>query len=155
MAIEIERKFRVASDGWRDCVMSSRRLRQFYLSRDGLSSVRIRIEADARAWLTIKSAASGAARSEFEYPIPFVDARDMIPLAEGAVIDKVRHIVPFAGLDWEVDVFAGDNQGLVVAEVELSAADEAISQPPWLGAEVTDDRRYYNASLAVRPFTSW
>ena len=155
MAIEIERKFLVIGDGWRATAISSRRLRQFYLSRDGRSSVRVRIEADRRAWLTIKTAASGTSRSEFEYALPMQDAKDMVPFAEGAIIDKVRHIVPYAGFDWEVDVFAGDNAGLVVAEVELDSAEQAPDLPDWIGNEVTDDRRYYNASLVHRPFKDW
>jgi adenylate cyclase len=155
MAVEIERKFLVAGDGWRAGSVASRQLSQFYLSRDGRSSVRVRIEGEVGAWLTIKSAGGGMARAEFEYRIPVADAQAMRPLAQGAIVEKVRHIVPFAGHKWEVDVFAGDNEGLVVAEVELASADQAPALPEWLGAEVTADHRYYNASLAQRPFRSW
>lgn len=155
MAIEIERKFLLAGEGWRPGVRSSRRLRQFYLSREGPSSVRVRIEDEARAWLTIKTARSGRERDEYEYMIPLEDALGMMSLAEGSVIDKVRHIVPHAGHEWEIDVFVGENEGLVIAEVELAEADTRLELPPWVGAEVTEDRRYYNASLANRPFRRW
>lgn len=155
MALEIERKFLVAGDGWETAIQTSRRLVQFYLTRDGRSSVRIRIEDDQRAWLTIKSASSGLSRHEFEYVIPVEDANGMRPLAEGAVIDKVRHVVSHGGHDWEIDVFAGDNAGLVVAEVELASAGQYVAMPAWIGPEVTHDRRYYNASLVLRPFKSW
>lgn len=155
LAVEIERKFLVGNEGWRSGVASSRRLVQFYLSRNGPSSVRVRIDGGRRAQLTIKTAASGTSRAEFEYEIPLADAEDMIALAEGAVIAKMRHIVPYRGLTWEVDEFHGDNEGLVVAEVELEREDQIPELPPWLGREVTDDRRYYNASLALQPFNRW
>lgn len=155
MALEIERKFLVTGGGWKAAIKRSRHLVQFYLTRDGRSSVRIRIEDGNRALLTVKSATSGLSRHEFEYLIPVEDAAAMRHLAEGAVIDKVRHVVADGGHDWEVDVFAGDNLGLVVAEVELSAADQQVEMPPWIGTEVTHDRRYYNASLVLRPFTRW
>lgn len=155
MAVEIERKFLVAGNGWRAGVSRTQRLRQGYLSRGGRSSVRVRIVDEATAWLTIKSAVAGRARLELEYPVPIEDARLMLTLTEGSVIDKVRHDVTLGGQLWQVDVFAGDNAGLVVAEVELERADQLVALPDWLGAEVTDDRRYYNASLATHPFTGW
>ncbi len=155
MALEIERKFLVGGTGWEAAVSSRRRLVQFYLTRDAKSSVRVRIEDEARAWLTIKTATSGVSRSEFEYPIPLGDAAEMMALAEGAVIDKVRHIVAHGGFDWEVDVFAGDNAGLVIAEVELPSVEQSFELPGWIGPEVTHDRRYYNASLVQRPFKGW
>ncbi|MDX2156129.1 MAG: CYTH domain-containing protein [Hyphomicrobiaceae bacterium] len=155
MAREIERKFLVTSDSWRHAATSSRRLQQYYLTRDRRSSVRVRIDGETRAWLTIKSAESGLARDEFEYAIPVDDARAMVPLAEGAVIDKVRHIVPHAGYAWEIDVFAGDNAGLIIAEVELPAAGASPELPAWVGQEITADRRYYNASLAQQPYNTW
>lgn len=155
MALEIERKFLVAGTEWQTAVMRRRRLVQFYLNRDARSSVRVRIEDEAQAWLTIKGASSGISRSEFEYAIPLADAQKMMTLAEGAVIDKVRHIVTHGGLDWEIDVFAGDNAGLVIAEVELASADQQIEMPSWVGLEVSHDRAYYNASLVLRPFKSW
>jgi adenylate cyclase len=155
VAIEIERKFLVDTDAWRAGVIASRELCQFYLSLGGRTSVRVRIEGDRRAWLTVKSAAVGRARHEFEYVLPIEDARQMMALADGAVIEKVRYLVPHGGLTWEVDVFGGENKGLVVAEVELKRVDQPVELPPWVGPEVTADRRYYNASLAQRPLKSW
>jgi adenylate cyclase len=155
MALEIERKFLVVGEAWRSATVRTRPMRQFYLSRLGRASVRVRMEGDALAWLTIKTAASGTTRSEFEYAVPVADARTMEAFAEGSVIDKVRHVVPFAGLDWEIDVFAGDNAGLVIAEVELQSESHPLAMPPWAGEEVTHERRYYNASLVLAPFRTW
>jgi adenylate cyclase len=155
VAIEVERKFLVAGEGWRSNVAAVRRFRQFYLVGEGKANIRVRIEDDARAWLTIKSAAHGRIRDEFEYSIPLPDALEMSRMAEGWIIEKTRHIVPYEGHDWEVDVFSGDNLGLVIAEVELASANERFDLPCWAGDEVTDDRRYYNASLAHCPFRQW
>lgn len=151
MPLEIERKFLVVSDMWRPHATAKRFLVQFYLSTGTRSSVRVRLEGTDLAWLTIKAASHGRSRLELEYPIPVHDARQMMVLAEGAIIEKVRHLVPHEGLVWEVDVFSGDNEGLTIAEVELERADQPIHLPAWLGREVTDDRRYYNASLAHEP----
>ncbi len=155
MGVEIERKFLVIGTDWQAAVKARRRLVQFYLNRDARSSVRVRIEDGVRAWLTIKRASSGIGRDEFEYPIPLGDATAMLSFAEGAVIDKLRHVVAHGGLDWEIDVFAGDNAGLVIAEVELASADQAIELPGWVGSEVSRDRAYFNASLVLRPFKAW
>lgn len=155
VTVEIERKFLVASDAWKADVRSTHRLLQFYLSRGGRASVRVRIEDDAKAWLTIKSASAGMVRSELEYAIPIAHAHEMRALAEGGVIEKVRHEVGHAGHLWEIDVFAGENAGLVVAEVELEAPEARVDLPAWIGREVTDDPHYYNASLAVRPYLRW
>jgi adenylate cyclase len=125
VAIEVERKFLVAGEGWRSNVAAVRRFRQFYLVGEGKANIRVRIEDDARAWLTIKSAAHGRIRDEFEYSIPLPDALEMSRMAEGWIIEKTRHIVPYEGHDWEVDVFSGDNHGLVIAEVELASANES------------------------------
>lgn len=155
MPIEIERKFLVASDGWRAGVVRSCRLRQGYLSRGGRSTVRIRVVDGREAFITVKSANSGVSRMEFEYRVPVEDAEHLLALAQGSIIDKVRHDVPAGDLVWQVDVFAGDNAGLVVAEVELPRVDTPVALPAWLGAEVTADRRFYNSSLAERPFRDW
>jgi adenylate cyclase len=155
MAVEIERKFLVAGDGWRTLATGRRGLRQGYLSRGGQANVRVRIADGASARLTIKAAQGGAQRSEFEYEIPLEDAEELLRLAEGAIIEKVRHIVPIGGLVWEIDEFAGDNEGLVLAEVELSRADQEIEVPDWIGREVTAERAYYNASLVESPFRLW
>ncbi|MGD9500719.1 MAG: CYTH domain-containing protein [Halothiobacillus sp.] len=158
MALEIERKFLLKDDSWRAAVTSSRRLSQGYLTTltDGAkASVRVRIGGD-QAYLNIKSVRLGMSRDEFEYPIPIEDAGHMLAnLCSGAVIEKIRHHVHFAGLLWEIDEFLGANQGLVVAEVELNSEDQTFHKPDWVGEEVTEDPRYYNVSLVRHPFAQW
>lgn len=158
MALEIERKFLLKDDSWRAAVTSSRRLSQGYLTTltDGAkASVRVRIGGD-QAYLNIKSMRLGMSRDEFEYPIPIEDAGHMLAnLCSGAVIEKIRHHVHFAGLLWEIDEFLGANQGLVVAEVELNSEDQTFHKPDWVGEEVTEDPRYYNVSLVRHPFAQW
>lgn len=149
MAKEIERKFLVAGEGWRDGVTGSKSFRQGYLAETDKLVIRIRIVDEAEAVLTFKSAVQGTTRAEFEYPIPLDDARALIELHQGLVIEKRRHLVPFGGFTWEVDVFAGAHAGLVLAEIELPAEDTPFERPDWLGREVTGERRYYNASLAL------
>lgn len=154
MAIEIERKFLLASDDWRGAVEASQRLAQGYLGGDK-ASVRVRIGGE-QAWLNIKSRQRGVARQEFEYAVPAADAECMLAeLCLPGRIEKLRHHVRFAGMLWEIDEFLDDNAGLVVAEIELPAVDAAFARPPWLGREVTDDIRYYNNALAQRPFRQW
>jgi adenylate cyclase len=155
VAIEIERKFLVEGQEWLSGVSTSQGIRQFYLCHDKDASIRVRIADGRLAWLTIKSAAAGLGRLEFEYAVPIEDAIAMTPLAQGHIVDKVRHHVLLEGVCWEVDVFGGDNSGLVVAELELSSEDQAVVLPDWIGAEVTDDPRYQNASLAIRPYARW
>ena len=155
MPIEIERKFRVVGDGWKERVAKVRRIRQAYLTKNGRISIRVRIDGTESATLTIKTAEPGIERHEYEYPIPVGDAEELLDRREGAVISKVRHLVPVGDLTWEIDVFAGENAGLIVAEVELDRADRAIERPSWLGEEVTQDRRFYNADLAKHPYTRW
>lgn len=152
MAHEIERKFLVVDRG----IVTGRtgeRLVQGYLAI-GTTTVRVRI-AGAVAWLTVKGPAERSVRAEFEYPIPLVDANAMLVLCVVPPIEKVRYLIEHAGHIWEVDVFEGANAPLVVAEVELDAADEAVELPEWIGYEVTDDPRYLNARLAERPFSRW
>ena len=155
MQHEIERKFLVASDAWRAAADSGRRLRQAYLAESGRAAIRVRVVDGSSAVLTVKSAAAGASREEYEYPIPLADADALIELSSGGVLDKTRFRVPHAGRTWEVDVYSGDNEGLVVAEVEIEDAAAKVEPPPWVGREVTDDRRYYAASLAKRPYRLW
>lgn len=155
MPLEIERKFLVDGDGWRAGVTRARHLRQAYLTKNRRISIRVRIDGETHASLTIKSAGAGIERHEYEYVIPVADALDLLEQREGSVIVKTRHIVPFGGLEWEIDVFEGDNAGLIVAEVELADAGHRIVRPAWLGREITDDRRYYNADLSKHPFTRW
>jgi adenylate cyclase len=148
MATEIERKFLVAGDDWGAEVAHSVVIRQAYLSFTSTMAIRIRIIDDAKAFLTIKSAEPGIARSEFEYPVPLADAHGLIELRTGQVIEKRRHLVRIGGMQWEIDVFEGAHAGLVIAEIELPDKDATFERPPWLGKEVTGDARYYNVNLA-------
>lgn len=148
MAEEIERKFLVVSDGWKALAESSALLRQGYLSSNAKATVRVRTWDDKKAKLTLKGALQGMVRAEYEYEIPMADALQMLAMAEPHVLEKRRHLVPFGGLVWEVDVFEGRHEGLVIAEVELKHVDQAVALPDWVGAEVTHDDRYYNASLS-------
>lgn len=154
MPMEIERKFLVDTQCLGE-LPAGKRYRQGYLPAAGNTSVRARICDDA-AWLTIKGKTVGASRLEFEYPIPVADAEGILDsLCEGSIIDKTRHLVEHAGHTWEVDVFAGDNAGLVIAEVELESDDEAVEVPGWAIEEVTQDPRYYNANLVRKPYSNW
>lgn len=150
MAIEIERKFLVRDDTWQDGTPGVR-IAQGYLSMDPARSVRVRLAGD-QAWITVKGIAGNITRAEFEYPIPAEDARELLEMCLPSLIDKTRYRILFSGNRWEVDVFHGANEGLVIAELEL--ADEAANPllPPWVGLEVSADKRYYNSSLAVKPF---
>ncbi|MGH6782540.1 MAG: CYTH domain-containing protein [Sphingomonadaceae bacterium] len=150
MAIEIERKFLVVNDGWRAGTIASKAIRQGYLARGHPASVRIRVTDGVAAMLTIKSALAGGGRQEFEYPVSLADADALLALAEGDLIEKRRHIVPDSqgGLNWEVDVFGGRLSGLVLAEIELDRIDRPLVLPGWIGREVTEDPRYYNAQLS-------
>jgi len=155
MGQEIERKFLVRGSGWREAASPPSRLCQGYLALNGLVSVRVRIAEDEGAWLTIKTAAPGLVRQEYEYAIPPADAQSLLALCGGSLVVKLRHRVPGDGGTWEIDVFEGDNAGLVVAEIELPAPDAAFARPDWLGEEVTGDARYANQSLAFRPWRDW
>lgn len=154
MGIEIERKFLVRDDGWRQQAGDATRFSQGYLSRDPARTVRVRI-AGEQAFLTIKGATTGATRAEFEYALPVPDAQQLLALADGPVVEKIRHLCVVDGLTWEVDEFLGANAGLVVAEIELQSEDQAFTRPAWAGDEVTGDARYVNANLAIRPYTAW
>jgi adenylate cyclase len=155
VGIEIERKFLVVNDGWREAVVGSTRYRQGYLSRSATASVRVRTDG-ARARLNIKSTADGIHRSEYEYPIPLADAEEMLDrLALPPLIVKTRHLVDYGGRRWEVDVFEAENAGLVLAEIEIESADADVALPPWVGAEVSSDPRYYNTSLSTHPYSEW
>ena len=153
MALEIERKFLLASADWRSEVSHSEDMRQGYLGGDGVS-LRIRIAGKA-AWLNIKELRQGASRREFEYLVPLDDALQLMDLAREGRIEKTRHYVPHQGFTWEIDEFRGANAGLVVAEIELAEIGQDFPRPPWLGEEVTEQERYYNVALARHPFTSW
>ncbi len=152
MAVEIERKFLVKGTQWRQG--AGVRLSQGYLNRDKERTVRVRIAGD-KSFLTIKGLTRGACRAEFEYAIPVADAEQLLELSDGPIIQKTRYVVVHDGLTWEVDEFLGDNAGLVLAELELASEDQAFTRPPWLGAEVTHDSRYFNSSLASHPYCQW
>ncbi|MGH8575737.1 MAG: CYTH domain-containing protein [Gammaproteobacteria bacterium] len=153
--LEIERKFLIENDAWRSDASAGIHMRQGYLTQNGPCSVRVRI-ASERAWLNIKSAALGISRLEFDYPIPLADALHLLEaLCVGAPIHKTRYHVMHAGHRWEIDVFEGDNAGLVVAEIELQDPEEPFVLPEWAGEEVSFDPRYYNVSLAMSPYRTW
>jgi adenylate cyclase len=155
LGVEIERKFRLTNDAWRPQVRERQLLRQGYLANTRLASVRVRVAGDA-GWLSVKSMTRGLSRAEYEFGIPLADAQEMLErLCEGPLIEKWRHIVEYQGHTWEIDEFLGANAGLVVAELELEAEDAPFAHPPWLGAEVTHDERYYNMHLVTRPFRHW
>jgi adenylate cyclase len=154
MALEIERKFLLASDAWRAAISRSERLVQGYLGGER-ASVRVRIGGEG-AFLNIKARVRGAERLDCEYPIPLADAEQILDaLSLPGRIEKVRHHVHVDGAHFEIDEFGGDNTGLVVAEIELDAVDAAFPRPPWLGREVTHETRYYNVALAERPYAQW
>lgn len=154
MACEIERKFLPANEGWRG-LAEPVVIRQGYLCTGGPCAVRVRI-AGQTAFLTLKAARSGLCRQEFEYSLPVQEARTILDsLALRPLIEKLRYRIPFAGLTWEVDEFQGDNQGLVIIEVELEHENQPFERPPWVGEEVSHDQRYYNVSLVSNPFRNW
>ncbi|WP_448563384.1 CYTH domain-containing protein [Trichothermofontia sp.] len=154
MAIEIERKFLVQGDAWRSLAVGVL-YQQGYISRGNGRTVRVR-RAGEQAYLTIKGPSIGISRSEFEYEIPVADAEIMLTtLCDRPLIEKKRYRIPINDLVWEVDEFLGDNQGLILAEVELQQADQRIPLPTWIGPEVSGDPRYFNANLVAHPFTQW
>ncbi len=155
MATEIERKYLVLNDSWRARVRQEVRYLQGYLANTRDCSVRVRVGGDS-AFLNVKGATVGASRLEFEYPVSVADAEVMLrELCAGGVVEKTRYYVPHGGREWEVDVFAGDNAGLIVAEIELDDEADVVALPDWAGEEVTGDVRYYNSNLAVTPFNRW
>jgi adenylate cyclase len=155
MAMEIERKFLVRNGDWRKAVARTKVICQGYLDRNENFSTRIRILDNSTATLTIKSSRAGLRRLEFEYTIPLADAEQLLELRRGALVVKRRHIVLSQGGEWEIDVFEGDNAGLVIAEIELHHEAQRVDLPNWLGAEITGQSQYYNSSLAERPFRTW
>jgi CYTH domain-containing protein len=152
MAIEIERKFLVLGDQWKTATPTY--FCQGYLSRDKYRTVRVRIAGEIGT-LTIKGPSVGMTREEFEYEIPLDDAQSMLKLSEQPLIEKNRRLVQHEGLTWEVDEFLGDNAGLVIAEIELESENQSITKPDWVGDEVTDDPRYFNSNLSIKPYSTW
>lgn len=154
MAVEIERKFLVQGDSWRQ-LASGVAYRQGYLTSAPGCTVRVRV-ADEQGYITIKGATAGISRAEYEYAIPLADATELLDtLCQHPLIEKTRYRIPQDNIVWEVDEFAGENQGLIVAEVELSDVAQIVNLPNWIGEEVTNDPRYFNANLAKHPFKNW
>lgn len=155
MGLEIERKFLVTGD-YKRSVYKSEEIIQGYLSSNPQRTVRVRIKGD-KAYLTIKglSSGSGLTRFEWEKEIGVDEAKELIALCEPGMIDKVRHYIHCGGKIFEVDEFRGDNEGLIIAEIELTDEGEAFGKPDWLGKEVTGDKRYYNSYLAAIPYSKW
>lgn len=157
MPLEIERKFLIANDGWRQLVSHSKVMRQGYLGAvGGKASIRVRLH-DEEARLNIKASVVGSSRAEYEYEIPSAEAQEILDTLCVGRIDKTRHYVELGhdNLVWEIDEFHGENDGLIVAEIELTDAQQDFARPPWLGKEVTEEKRYYNHALAQCPFRSW
>ena len=152
MAQEIERKFRVKEGAWREA--KGVRYRQGYLNSAKERIVRVRTIGD-KGYLTIKGLTVGASRMEFEYKIALQDANELLNICEKPLIEKIRYTVEDGGMVWEIDEFAGDNQGLMVAEVELESEDQRFPKPDWIGKEVTDDPRYFNSNLIKNPYSKW
>jgi CYTH domain-containing protein len=154
MGTEIERKYLLRNDSWREGA-SGTMYRQGYLSSVKERTVRIRTVGD-KAFLTIKGITVGATRAEYEYPIPLDDCNAMLDaLAEKPLIEKKRYKIKHGGLTWEIDEFFGDNKGLIVAEVELESEGQSFAKPDWVGEEVSGDPRYFNSNLIKHPFTKW
>jgi len=152
MGKEIERKFLVSGESWKEGATGTD-FQQGYLASD-LNTVRVRI-AGGTAYLTIKSKTKGISRDEFEYEIPVADAEAMLKLCPESPISKTRYEVQHGAHLWEVDVFHGANEGLVMAEVELASEEEDVDLPGWAGEEVSHDPRYYNSALSKSPYTTW
>jgi adenylate cyclase len=153
MAIEIERKYLVNGEEWRELALPVQ-YAQGYLVADEIRTVRVRIAGDS-GFLTIKGKSGGMSRQEFEYPIPLDDARELLLLSKIPVIEKKRTRIEWGGKIWEVDEFEGKNKGLIMAEIELNSEDENFTIPPWIGKEVTGDLRYFNSYLSQNPYTEW
>ncbi|KOR28529.1 adenylate cyclase [Achromatium sp. WMS2] len=155
MGIEIERKFLVNDDSWRSGT-AGLSYRQGYLCTANGCSVRVRVTGKPGAWITIKSRINATTRAEYEYPIPITDAEMMLQSLCGQhIVEKTRYLRNYADLLWEIDEFTGNNSGLILAEVELTHSEQPITPPPWVGKEVTTDKRYYNSYLATHPYQNW
>jgi len=150
--VEIERKFLVDGNSWRNG--QGIRICQGYLNRDKERTVRVRLSGE-KAFLTIKGMNSGATRAEYEYEIPVSHAEELLKICDGPVLEKIRYVVDYNGIIWEVDEFLGENEGLIVAEVELKSEDQSFDRPDWIGSEVTADPRYFNSNLCSHPYCKW
>lgn len=155
MSFEIERKFLVRSDDWRKLTQRRSTIRQAYLASNSKNSIRVRIKDDNAATLTVKSKPSSVRRLELEYPVPLLEAEAMMQIRQGAVIEKIRHVVPWDDLEWEIDVFLGANAGLIIAEIELQTEHQQFRMPSWIGREITGQLKYYNSALVSQPYCEW
>ena len=153
---ETERKFLVLSEDYKKEAVAQNRIMQGYLNSHPERTVRVRTKG-SKGFLTVKGKgnASGTTRMEWEKEIPLADAEQLMALCERGVIDKIRYDIPVGSHTYEVDEFFGENEGLVIAEIELAHEDETFEKPQWLGSEVTGDERYYNAYLSNNPYTAW
>ncbi len=163
MGTEIERKFLLKNDSWRrgpdGSPVAGTLYRQGYLSSLPGRTVRVRLVSDAagaKGYFTVKGPVNGLVRSEYEYEIPAADAAEMLDtLCERPLIEKTRHKIAAGEVMWEIDEFHGENAGLIVAEVELTSAEQRFETPAWLGREVSDDKRYFNSRLVKNPYSAW
>lgn len=154
MAQEIERKFLLKNDEWRKLTKGVL-YRQGYLSTAPERTVRVRVVGE-KAYFTVKGLTKGLTRVEFEYEIPLEDANQLLDeLCQRPIIEKLRHKLDFAGFTWEIDEYLGENQGLTIAEVELDSENQAFELPSWVGKDVSDEPKYYNANLVANPFSKW
>ncbi|HMG09749.1 MAG TPA: CYTH domain-containing protein [Mucilaginibacter sp.] len=155
MGVEIERKFLVDHEKWRQLAKpEGKHYRQGYILSDDTKTIRVRI-TDEHGYITIKGITKGISRKEYEYTIPVNEGAELLDNFAVSELTKIRYRISFDGKIWEVDEFLGDNQGLLMAEIELEHETETFKLPPWITIEVTDDQRYYNSSLSVNPFNRW
>jgi CYTH domain-containing protein len=155
MAVEIERKFLVDHEKWQQLAKpDAMHFRQGYIFSDEKKTIRVRV-TDTEAYITIKGSTAGFSRSEFEYTIPKADGVQLLDSFAASELEKYRYCITYAGKLWEVDEFLGNNQGLLMAEIELDSENEEFDLPPWATTEVTGDKRYYNSYLSSNPFKSW
>lgn len=155
MALEIEKKFLVDKNKWEAIEKSNRSfIKQGYILTDSHKTIRIR-QTDSKSYITIKGSNVGAIRPEYEYEIPYEDAEELIDKFAVSSITKIRYIIDYKNKKWEVDEFLGDNEGLIIAEIELKDENEEFELPEWIGKEVTDIEKYYNSRLSEVPFKKW
>jgi adenylate cyclase len=154
MGLEIERKFLIKNDSWKNEIKKTISIRQGYLNSEVERTVRIRIQGELGV-LTIKGKNQNVTRKEFEYQIPLDDALNLLSMCEKPIIEKTRFLIPSNRSTWEIDVFDGENKGLVIAEIELTSEEESFDIPNWLGEEVSSESKYYNSSLITNPYGNW
>lgn len=154
MGLEIERKFLIKNDHWRENKIEATEIKQGYLSSAIDRTVRVRVRGE-KGILTIKGKSGNLTRAEFEYEIPLDEAVSLLKLCEKPIIEKTRYVCRYKGNSWEIDEFMGVNKGLLLAEVELESEDQTVEIPDWVGEEVSTDPKYYNSSLTANPYTKW